>query len=407
MPDPDKDMIEEIAPKLEHQVVNGSGTDFNDRFHDAMRGDVRLRSKRVGVEGVVVRSDGIFQRLKSVLVNRFGVEKGKVEGGHASILEKRDQRLFEKDYSKMRSFYERVREHLVKFSGKNVGLTPHQQVSEIMPVYKMWTDEFLGDKASVYESDADIRRQIGIILTKKDEGDLKKLRSTLIKRMKQDTDVKHVGHVVRRLLEALELATLMMSDANVKEIPLSVEAVDGLLGRVPKKGEMDAIFENNKDNITTFLKRIGPSSVEFSFSDKHFSFYYDGTDASIVQVLTVVERAKPAHVLMCHYRTDDDALRLFADMSQNEYLKVSIRGKSGDEGALFIEGRTGDEGWDVRYPLSLKEHGIDEADFRSHPMKYLAHEFDHFYRSEQAGKAKWKIRQLNHLKKNGSGTSHS
>jgi hypothetical protein len=168
---------------------------------------------------------------------------------------------------------------------------------------------------------------------------------------------------MRSVIDVLKLLKETM-DAQEKS-DLSEAGVAGVLGRVLNETDMDNVFTGDFSSVIA----LQDASVRLVYADGEETFYHENGKDDIPQAIKDMSSdTMPRHVLMVHYRTDDDVKMLLEDLSHGEELHASFRDDPSQQ--IVMEGRSDSP----EVIIKKKPDSVDEADLLANPMKYLGHD---------------------------------
>jgi len=341
------------------------------QFHDAMHENERLLGILKGLQEVMKECIRYLDNGRIALTQKFGLSEEKVAKKMAAKRKERDKDLLIEDFDQVRKFYDEVAQRLEEKGENTNGVTEYKRrLIAKGELYKKPFGAYIKDHFD---------KEIDHLL---DSPYDKAAHNALVRKIENamlgdpsvpDTD-KGLGlkMKIRGAFDEFDLY-----EAEKGTLPLSKDAVYGMLGRVLSREDMMRVFIGD----LALLRDLPDGSVSVSFADRNVVFYHkkgQQVPNEIVELMSSKEM--PMHILLTRYRTDDDVRKLFIDMSDGQILEGRMC--DGDQ-CVTIKGRSDSSDIDIdSLPDSVKKE-----EFMDSPMKYLKHDLL-FRVGQKSGEAK-------------------
>jgi len=362
-PSPEEIMSFTDAADDVKNALTSEGISFSERFQHAVTSFRLLTDFRVNLTEFLHEIEEKIDQAKAALME-IGLPSDAIEQRLKTARNERDHRLHQHTFAHYRAMHEGVRARLS--ADEPVGMT--------QDAFRRFV---LGNgvkiHAWVYEQFAnDIKR---VIDAPPEQADaiLSEVRDTV-----HDFVIAHSNQVPDDLkpvtTEKIELffeALRPFAGIDKKYfIPLPKAAVDGMLGVMVDGPQMQELF-------TDFAKIKNlprEASIRVIVAGKEISAY--GSEAVFQQVSPYCAAPVSAHIVMAHYRTDNDVSNMLTLMTEGQCVRATARGNNAD---VTIFAQDGDH-------VRIEGLNVSEAEFLKHPMKYINHTFE-FSSTEDANRA--------------------
>ncbi|MDB4978743.1 MAG: hypothetical protein JWM56_929, partial [Candidatus Peribacteria bacterium] len=275
-------------------------------------------------------------------------------------------------FKEWREFYRSLRELLHEEASAHAVITPHNLSVKVLERLNDYMEPLFRDNAKPV-MDA-IHDHIIAFISATNDQDRQQALQAIQEKMHSVPRAENPYWAPQQVLAILQPLSFISSGFEFTD-EWSPEAVDGMIGNVLEEQEMDEMYEKNNVDIFADMHRLPPSSTQLVIGGNVESFYLSNNaeqrQHDVIQPLKKRLEDNPGqHIVMVHYRTDADFLKMLGSMSAGHFVYLVHR--NDPQKRVVIEGVNGSNDFIIREGSNY----ISKDELLLEPMKYVDHIFE-------------------------------